>query len=148
VKGCNYDVLLLRPRDIADVVDMSKAIDLVEQLPALDPYIAEDATDLVAIEIKDMPVPLKPRRRTWRVFAWSQHRSTVRFSVSGPIPGCERDIRRISSSGQCTRRNPPKDRTVGKAKTHHVSTVALSRNTNRRAAGHSPTAPNGGSAWR
>jgi ornithine cyclodeaminase/alanine dehydrogenase-like protein (mu-crystallin family) len=31
VKGSNYDVLLLRPRDIADVVDMSKAIDLVEQ---------------------------------------------------------------------------------------------------------------------
>jgi hypothetical protein len=38
VKGSNYDVLLLRPRDIADVVDMSKAIDLVEQLPPLDAY--------------------------------------------------------------------------------------------------------------
>ena len=31
MKGSNYDVLLLRPQDIADVVDMSKAIDLVEQ---------------------------------------------------------------------------------------------------------------------
>jgi hypothetical protein len=31
MKGSNYDVLLLRPQDIADVIDMSKAIDLVEQ---------------------------------------------------------------------------------------------------------------------
>jgi hypothetical protein len=32
MKRGNYDVLLLRPQDIADVVDMSKAIDLVERL--------------------------------------------------------------------------------------------------------------------
>ena len=31
MKGSNYDVLFLRPQDIADVVDMSEAIDLVEQ---------------------------------------------------------------------------------------------------------------------
>jgi ornithine cyclodeaminase/alanine dehydrogenase-like protein (mu-crystallin family) len=31
MKGSNYDVLLLRPQDIADLIDMSKAIDLVEQ---------------------------------------------------------------------------------------------------------------------
>ena len=31
MKGSNYDVLLLRPQEIADVIDMSKAIDLVEQ---------------------------------------------------------------------------------------------------------------------
>jgi hypothetical protein len=31
MKGSNYDVLLLRPQDIADVIDMGKAIDLVEQ---------------------------------------------------------------------------------------------------------------------
>jgi hypothetical protein len=31
MKRGNYDVLLLRPQDIAVVVDMSKAIDLVEQ---------------------------------------------------------------------------------------------------------------------
>jgi len=31
MKRGNYDVLLLRPQDIADVVDVSKAIDLVEQ---------------------------------------------------------------------------------------------------------------------
>ena len=30
MKGSNYDVLLLRPQDIADVIDMGKAIDLVE----------------------------------------------------------------------------------------------------------------------
>jgi hypothetical protein len=32
MKRGNYDVLLLRPQDIADVVDMSGAIDLVERL--------------------------------------------------------------------------------------------------------------------
>jgi hypothetical protein len=32
MKRGNYDVLLLRRQDIADVVDMSKAIDLVERL--------------------------------------------------------------------------------------------------------------------
>jgi hypothetical protein len=31
MKGGNYDVLLLRPQDIADVIDIGKAIDLVEQ---------------------------------------------------------------------------------------------------------------------
>lgn len=31
MKGSNYDVLVLRPQDITDVVDISKAIDLVEQ---------------------------------------------------------------------------------------------------------------------
>jgi len=31
MKHSNYDVLLLRPQDISDVIDMSKAIDLVEQ---------------------------------------------------------------------------------------------------------------------
>jgi hypothetical protein len=76
VKGSNYDVLLLRPRDIADMVDMSKAIDLVEQLPPLDPYIAEDATDLVAIEIKDMPLPLRPTQNlaSFRLVTAPKHR--------------------------------------------------------------------------
>jgi hypothetical protein len=31
MKGCHYDVLLLRPQDIADVIDIARAIDLVEQ---------------------------------------------------------------------------------------------------------------------
>jgi ornithine cyclodeaminase/alanine dehydrogenase-like protein (mu-crystallin family) len=31
MKGSNYDVLLLRPQDIADVIDIGRAIDLVEQ---------------------------------------------------------------------------------------------------------------------
>jgi len=31
MKRSNYDALLLRPQDVANVVDMSKAIDLVEQ---------------------------------------------------------------------------------------------------------------------
>ena len=29
--GCNYDVLLLRPQEIKDVIDIKQAIDLVEQ---------------------------------------------------------------------------------------------------------------------
>ncbi|HKD26851.1 MAG TPA: hypothetical protein VKC66_13240 [Xanthobacteraceae bacterium] len=31
MKRSNYDALLLRPQHVANVVDMSKAIDLVEQ---------------------------------------------------------------------------------------------------------------------
>jgi hypothetical protein len=86
VKGSNYDVLLLRPRDIADVVDMSKAIDLVEQLPALDPYIAEDATDLVAIEIKDMPVPLKPAAEPGEFSPGHSTEALSVFRCPGPSP--------------------------------------------------------------
>jgi hypothetical protein len=86
VKGSNYDVLLLRPRDVADVVDMSKAIDLVEQLPALDPYIAEDATDLVAIEIKDMPVPLKPDAEPGEFSPGHSTEALSVFRCPGPSP--------------------------------------------------------------
>ena len=31
MRGRNYDVLLLRPQEIKDVIDMKQAIDLVEQ---------------------------------------------------------------------------------------------------------------------
>ena len=31
MRGHNYDVLLLRPHEITDVIDMAQAIDLVEQ---------------------------------------------------------------------------------------------------------------------
>jgi hypothetical protein len=48
---------------------------------------------------------------------------TVRFSVSGPIPGCDRTIGRIPSSGRCTRRNPPKERTLCKATAAFVTTA-------------------------
>ena len=47
-------------------------------------------------------------RRSWM---WADE--TVRFSVSGPNPGCDRAIERMSSKDRCTRRNPPKERKVG-----------------------------------
>ena len=31
MQGSNYDVLMLRPQDVKDVIDIGKAIDLVEQ---------------------------------------------------------------------------------------------------------------------
>jgi ornithine cyclodeaminase/alanine dehydrogenase-like protein (mu-crystallin family) len=46
--GSNYDVLLLRPQDMADVIEMSKAIDLVEQGYR---------------EAQDFPIINAPRRR-------------------------------------------------------------------------------------
>ena len=46
--GGDYDVLLLRPHDIADVIDMGKAIDLVEQGYR---------------EAQDFPLVNAPRRR-------------------------------------------------------------------------------------
>ena len=46
--GGDYDVLLLRPQDIADVIDMGKAIDLVEQGYR---------------EAQDFPLVNAPRRR-------------------------------------------------------------------------------------
>src|SRR5260370_24757979 len=58
MKGGNYEVLLLRPQDIADVVDMSKAIDLVEQGYR---------------EAQDFPLINAPRRRV-------HSRSNVRIS--------------------------------------------------------------------
>jgi ornithine cyclodeaminase len=58
MKGSNYEVLLLRPQDIADVVDMSKAIDLVEQGYR---------------EAQDFPLINAPRRRV-------HSRSNVRIS--------------------------------------------------------------------
>ena len=58
MKGSNYDVLLLRPQDIADVIDMGKAIDLVEQGYR---------------EAQDFPLINAPRRRV-------HSRSNVRIS--------------------------------------------------------------------
>ena len=46
-------------------------------------------------------------RRSWM---WADE--TVRFSVSGPNPGCDRAIERMWSKGRCTRRNPPTNRKV------------------------------------
>ena len=58
MKGSNYDVLLLRPQDIADVIDMGRAIDLVEQSYR---------------EAQDFPLINAPRRRV-------HSRSNVRIS--------------------------------------------------------------------
>jgi len=58
MNGGNYDVLLLRPQDIADIVDMGKAIDLVEQGYR---------------EAQDFPLINAPRRRV-------HSRSNVRIS--------------------------------------------------------------------
>jgi alanine dehydrogenase len=58
MQGSNYDVLLLRPQDIADIIDMSKAIDLIEQGYR---------------EAHDFPLINAPRRRV-------HSRSNVRIS--------------------------------------------------------------------
>jgi hypothetical protein len=103
--------------------------------------------------LRDLPPPPQYWRCSWtarrspsRSGTWADE--TVRFSMSGAIRGCgvlSRESRAQAAELVVTH---SKIGQSGKAKTHHVSTVALSRNTNRRAAGHSPTAPNGGSAWR
>jgi hypothetical protein len=49
---------------------------------------------------------------------------TVRFSIGGAAPGCDRAIERTPTSGPRTRRNPPKERTVCKA-TAAFATTAL-----------------------
>jgi ornithine cyclodeaminase/alanine dehydrogenase-like protein (mu-crystallin family) len=73
MKGNNYDVLLLRPQDIADLIDMSKAIDLVEQGYR---------------EAQDFPLINAPRRRV-------HSRGNVRISS---FPGGGRKSASVSRS--------------------------------------------------
>jgi hypothetical protein len=56
-------------------------------------------------------------RRSW---IWLE---TVRFLVSEPNPGCDRAIERTWSKDRCTRRNPPKVRTVCKSEDHPEMSV-------------------------
>jgi hypothetical protein len=66
-----------------------------------------------------MVMLLLANRRSWM---WGDE--TVRFSVSGRNPGCDRAIERMRSKDRCTRRNPHELRTVSKPEISMSQSVA------------------------